>query len=220
MNKICDECETVAHCTKHGCIPKQQALDKMAENAKKLGLDYESAAGTQVSKVWWDGGKLMAQPIPLEQFYKEPEQPAQQCKWPTCQREDYQQVLAEQIKRELVGEQPTQEPVGYEHHEYRPYGAPGEVRIHAVLASQYKMPDGTIADDFKWLIDGYKADPNTIKLLPLYTSPPAQRKPLTRDQVKKLITATGYDTASPQERTDFINGIRHAETAHGIKENT
>lgn len=20
---ICDECETVAHCTKHGCIPKQ-----------------------------------------------------------------------------------------------------------------------------------------------------------------------------------------------------
>jgi hypothetical protein len=21
---ICDECETVAHCTKHGCVPKQQ----------------------------------------------------------------------------------------------------------------------------------------------------------------------------------------------------
>lgn len=98
-----------------------------------------------------------------------------QCKWPTCQSEEYQQALAEQIKRELVGEQPTQEPVGYEHHEYRPYGVPGEVRIHAVLASQYKMPDGTIADDFKRLIDGYKADPNTIKLLPLYTSPPAQR---------------------------------------------
>ena len=51
-------------------------------------------------------------------------------------------------------------------------------------------------------------------------SPPAQRNPLTRDQVKKLITATGYDTASPQERTDFINGIRHAEAVHGIKENT
>lgn len=24
--KICDECETVAHCAKHGCVPKQQAL--------------------------------------------------------------------------------------------------------------------------------------------------------------------------------------------------
>ena len=50
---ICDECETVVHCTKNGCIPKvkcnkpvaeqpaQQALDKMAENARELGLDYE-----------------------------------------------------------------------------------------------------------------------------------------------------------------------------------
>jgi hypothetical protein len=34
--------------------------------------------------------------------------PAQQCKWPTCQSEEYQQALAEQIKRELVGEQPAQ----------------------------------------------------------------------------------------------------------------
>lgn len=43
MSKLCDECETVAHCMKHGCIPKQQALDKMAENARELGLDYEPA---------------------------------------------------------------------------------------------------------------------------------------------------------------------------------
>lgn len=55
-------------------IPAQQALDKMAENARELGLDYEPSAGTQVSKVWWDGEKLMAKPIPLEDFYK----PAQQ----------------------------------------------------------------------------------------------------------------------------------------------
>ena len=34
MSKLCDECETVAHCMKHGCIPKQQALDKKAENAR------------------------------------------------------------------------------------------------------------------------------------------------------------------------------------------
>ena len=43
MSKLCDECETVAHCMKHGCIPKQQALDKKAENARELGLDYEPA---------------------------------------------------------------------------------------------------------------------------------------------------------------------------------
>jgi hypothetical protein len=41
MTKICDECETVLHCSNHGCIPKQQALDKKAENARELGLDYE-----------------------------------------------------------------------------------------------------------------------------------------------------------------------------------
>lgn len=38
-------------------------------------------------------------------------QPVQQCKWPTCQSEKYQQDLEDQIMRELVGEQPVQEPV-------------------------------------------------------------------------------------------------------------
>ena len=54
-----------------------EALDRMAENARELGLDYNPAGGTQVSKVWWDGDKLMAKPIPLSEVYKEPEhQPA------------------------------------------------------------------------------------------------------------------------------------------------
>ena len=30
----------------------------------------EPADGTQVSKVWWDGEKLMAKPIPLEDLYR------------------------------------------------------------------------------------------------------------------------------------------------------
>ena len=64
------------------------------------------------------------------------------------------------------------EPVAYEHHEYRPYGAPGKIRIHAILASQYMMPDGSVAGDFQWLVDEYKKDKNTIKLIPLYTTPP------------------------------------------------
>lgn len=37
---LCDDCETVSHCLKHGCIPKHQALEKMAHNARELGLDY------------------------------------------------------------------------------------------------------------------------------------------------------------------------------------
>lgn len=39
---------------------------------------FDPSAGTQISKVWWDGDKLMAKPIPLESIYKEPEQPEQQ----------------------------------------------------------------------------------------------------------------------------------------------
>ena len=49
---------------------RMDALDKKAENARELGLDYEPADGTQVSKVWWDGEKLMAKPIPLVDFYR------------------------------------------------------------------------------------------------------------------------------------------------------
>lgn len=52
--------------------------------------------------------------------------------------------------------------------------------------------------------------------LPVYDRP-EQHRPLTREQVKGLMTEAGYDTASPQERADFINGIRHGEAAHGIK---
>jgi hypothetical protein len=54
VTKLCDECETVAHCLKHGCIPKQTALDKKAENARELGLDYEPVG--QYSDIVSDGG--------------------------------------------------------------------------------------------------------------------------------------------------------------------
>lgn len=35
-------------------------------------------------------------------FEEGKKQATQQCKWPTCQTEEYQQALAEQIKQELV----------------------------------------------------------------------------------------------------------------------
>ena len=35
----------------------------------KQPAPVQPADGTQVSKVWWDGEKLMAKPIPLEDFY-------------------------------------------------------------------------------------------------------------------------------------------------------
>jgi hypothetical protein len=50
-------------------IKQALALDKKAENAREFGLDYDPAGGTQVSKVWWDGEKMMVKPIPLEDIY-------------------------------------------------------------------------------------------------------------------------------------------------------
>ena len=67
----------------------------------------------------YHGGEKWKPPLgPKPDFWEgyvpEPVKPAQQCKWPTCQSEEYQQALAEQIKRELVGEQPAQqEPVAF-----------------------------------------------------------------------------------------------------------
>jgi hypothetical protein len=43
---ICDECETVAHCTKHGCIPKQP--------------EYKDAI--EVSVIFHEGQRMFAVP--------------------------------------------------------------------------------------------------------------------------------------------------------------
>ena len=58
---------------KNGCMALAAIKEALAEQPAQL----DPSVGTQVSKVWWDGNKLMAQPIPLEKLYKEPEQPAQ-----------------------------------------------------------------------------------------------------------------------------------------------
>ena len=39
---ICDQCETVVHCTKNGCIPKQTLQGKtLIELAREAGIDAE-----------------------------------------------------------------------------------------------------------------------------------------------------------------------------------
>ena len=46
---LCDGCETVSHCLKHGCIPKHQALEQMAQDARELGLDYEPSESNKAA---------------------------------------------------------------------------------------------------------------------------------------------------------------------------
>ena len=51
---------------------------------------------------------------------------------------------------------------------------------------------------------------------PQPTQAQAGAVPLTREQVKAICVEAGYETATLQERADFINGIRHAERHHRI----
>lgn len=44
------------------------------------------------------------------------------------------------------------------------------------------------------------------------------RKPLPPARVDELMAEAGYLGASAERRADFINGIRHGELVHGIKE--
>ncbi len=43
-----------------------------------------------------------------------------------------------------------------------------------------------------------------------------RREPLTWAQVQDIVSDAGYYTESPEEAAAFVNGIRHAEDAHGI----
>jgi hypothetical protein len=54
------------------------SLQSKAITAIKQALSapvQEPVDGTQVSKVWWDGEKLMAKPIPLVDFYQPVQEP-------------------------------------------------------------------------------------------------------------------------------------------------
>jgi hypothetical protein len=214
--------------------------------------------GTQVSKVWWDGEKLMAKAIPLVDFYK-PVQDitcsetlrAQGKAYPrTCRkcgkgpcialanaaldkmaenaRElglDYEpdlqaeleatnrqvEILSDALaesRHEVVALKVVQEPVGA-----------------LILGGVIDTSDGPEYEewDVEWNTKAVEAlqeklvTSNGVTLM-LYTTPPAQPVPvpLTRERVKEICAEAGYDTANVQARTDFINGIRHGEAAHGI----
>jgi hypothetical protein len=69
---------------------------------------FDSSLGKRV--------KLLNQDLPLGTKLYTASNIERQCKWPTCQNEEYQQALAEQIKQELVTGKPlvglTDEEIG------------------------------------------------------------------------------------------------------------
>lgn len=105
-----------------------------------------------------------------------------QCKFPLCHNEDYQQALAEQIKRELYTGETAQQ----------------QEPVKACVTGQCPC----------------KSECDSAQCC-LYTSPPAQRKPLTDEQIEKVwrrVQANDFHDCVPP----FARAI---EAAHGIKEN-
>ena len=56
----------------------EPALKAITAIKQARSAPVQPADGTQVSKVWWDGEKLMAKPIPLEDFYQPVHEPVAQ----------------------------------------------------------------------------------------------------------------------------------------------
>ena len=80
----------------------------------------------------------------------------------------------------------------------------------------WMMPDGKTVD--KWGLQFYGG----LVGKPLYTTPPAQRKPLTDEEIWKFWCSRpevpeGEDDSMEAE---FVAAVRAVLAAHGIKENT
>jgi hypothetical protein len=162
-------------------IKQARALDKMAENDRELGLDYEPADGTQVSKVWWDGEKLMAKPIPFVEFYK----PVQE---PVYHLRQYGDVTKEQLDRYIATGDINPQPV------------PVQEPVAFFCPSQ----------GFYWAKPTKIIAPVTVdvKPLPLYINPPAQpapvREPVEVDQATMEL-AESVGLIGPASRTHDLH---------------
>ena len=89
--------------------------------------------------------------------------------------------------------------------------APSDAEIDEVLCKHWPAYSMQAVLRKMWLREAIKS-----AIAKWGTPQPVVREPLTANQVSELANSAGYwhgDTS----RADFINGIRYAEAAHGIK---
>jgi hypothetical protein len=94
----------------------KQALAAPVKDNSNYRLDppgLDPAGGTQVSKVWWDGDKLIAKPIPFVEFYKAAPDLQAELDATNRQVEILSDALAES-RREVAALKAVQEPVAAE----------------------------------------------------------------------------------------------------------
>jgi len=172
MNKICDECETVAHCTKHGCIPKVSAKDAM-----KLALEaLEGFKSPEIGSV--ESFEQCEKAITVLQEALA-EQPAQQ-REPDLSglKPSTQEVIKGWIEdgtfiQRAIGAMQEQEA---ENMRLEKMAAPQPAQQEQIY--QYQMANGSWIDQTKESHD-YNVRHGQATVRVVYTSPPAQRKPLT-----------------------------------------
>jgi hypothetical protein len=68
-HKICDECETVAHCSNHGCIPKVPA--PVQEPVDSMGMPLSCGKPFCAPDDHHPLCKLAAQPAPVQEHVKD-----------------------------------------------------------------------------------------------------------------------------------------------------
>jgi hypothetical protein len=159
---------------------------------------FDPSAGTQVSKVWWDGDKLMTKPIPLESIYKESEQPAQQEPVAWEYGDEIFWHNAPDINDHIRS---TGKPLFY-----LDTSQPAQQEPYCYVYTEN-------GEDFFAPPTAYVPDEAT----PLYKSPPAQRKPLTDEQREQIYQEWA---SKPFDEASYDDLMLAVEAAHGIKKNT
>ena len=181
---ICDQCETVAHCLKNGCVPKTTKKDE----AMKLAL--EALARYQVKRQDFD--RFADEITALREALAE--QPAQQEQTPLIdfglhELYEFQEATGFDTADEFKAAQ--QKPVAwmYDQAKYRENDLRG--RQWAFNCFSQNKP---------WVDDMVR------KLTPLYTSPPAQRTwvGLTDEEIELL-----EELYAPPMHPDFVNDADH-----------
>jgi hypothetical protein len=101
-------------------------------------------------------------------------------------------------------EQPEQEPVAF----------PSRRAVERAIES-VENPKGIHLNDGKERVILPGGTLRYMLALIDHASPPRSR-PLPPGSVREMMDNNGYNSASPQEQADFINGVRHSENQHGI----
>ena len=180
----------------------------------------------EVTKIWWDGERLMAEPVDSSIMYKDNEvaQPDSTCnKTLRAEGKGYPRTCKKCGKGPCIADrvQPAQQCRTDGRCQYAiDSGAEGMGHCpkgKCVMPAQQE-PVAWIVEDrsgerLEWASDAHSC--HGVPTFPLYTSPPAQRKPMTDEEISDLWCKVS--------NTDFVTADTHVfaraiEAAHGIKE--